>query len=93
MYGGRSGIHARKRRMICEILGAVVLIKLLKWHEQYHSQPPDLFVFNDKHHFFAEVKRDRDFLQNCQKKHFRTIESELDCRVRMFYLREKASNL
>lgn len=75
MYGGRSGIHARKRGCIREMLGEGALKKLRKWKVQYHSQPPDLFVFNGKDYFFVEVKRDRDLLRECQRAYFKKIET------------------
>ena len=81
MYGIHSGIHCRKRGFITEILGEYRLKQLRKWEERYRSQPPDLFVFKGKDYFFVEVKRDRDFLRDHQKAHFKTIEKELGCRV------------
>jgi hypothetical protein len=93
--GARSGIHARKRRIICEILGEDVLGKFRVLEKRHRSQSPDLFVFNDKRHFFVEVKRDRNFLRDCQKQYFSKIKSELGCGVRIFHLvrKKKGANL
>ena len=77
MYGN----HTRKRAVVSELFGERGLNLLRKWRRQYHCQPPDLFVFKGNKYFFVEVKRDRDFLRECQKEYFKDIERVFGCAV------------
>jgi len=77
--------HDRKLKIISRLLAPAQILFLR--HPKPRHMPPDLFIYRDKEHFFAEVKRDGDRLNKSQENCFRNIEKKLKYEVRIVILK------
>ncbi|OGK11462.1 hypothetical protein A2954_06325 [Candidatus Roizmanbacteria bacterium RIFCSPLOWO2_01_FULL_37_12] len=81
--------HVRKLAIIKEKLGDKGLAFLRRKEIGGKVQPPDLFIYNEKKFFFAEVKTPKDRLRELQKKFFEEIEKYFSTTVKIVNLINK----